>query len=198
MSIELNKIFAAVILATIIAMVAGFASDILYRPQMPAETAIAVDTGAAPTAAVAEAAGPEPIAVRLASASASAGEGLIRACTACHTFDEGGANRVGPNLWNVVGGSKAHLDNFNYSSAMAGRGADGGVWSFEELDEFLANPRGYISGTSMSYAGMRDPMDRANLIAYMHSLSNDPVPLPEVEAGADDTAGEEATDESES
>lgn len=190
--IELNKIFAAVLLATIVAMVAGFASDILYRPQQLMETAIAVDVETAPAGDVAEASGPAPIAVRLADASASAGQGLTRACAACHTFDDGGPNRVGPNLWNVVGGAKAHIDGFNYSSAMNERAAEGGVWSFEELDQFLANPRGFLPGTSMSYAGMRDPMDRANLIAYMRSLSNDPVPLPEAEAE------DEAADESES
>ncbi len=98
---------------------------------------------------------------------------------ACHTFEEGEANRVGPNLYNIVGGPKAHLDGFNYSSALQQRGEAGETWGYEELDAFLEAPRDYIDGTTMAFAGVRDENARATIIAYLASLSENPPPLPE-------------------
>ena len=102
---------------------------------------------------------------------------VTRNCTACHTFNEGGANRVGPNLWDIVGRPIAAGDGFNYSGALAERSEE--TWSYENLDAFLANPRGWAPGTKMAYAGLRSANDRAELIAYMRGLSGDPAPLPE-------------------
>lgn len=199
-SLEFNKLVAGVLTAGIIASGAGLLASLLYRSPDLEEHAfmVDVDDAADADAADAEAAGPAPIAVRLASADAGAGEGITRQCTACHVFDEGGANRVGPVLWDVVGRDIAAVDGFNYSGALAGLD---GEWTFESLDGFLAAPREWAPGTSMSYAGLRDAGDRANLIAYLQSLSNDPVPLPEPEeetveaeepAEAETAAAEEA------
>ena len=122
----------------------------------------------------------QPIETLLASASSEKGQATAKQCATCHTFEKGGPNRVGPNLYGIVGANKAHLPNFNYSGAMKGKGGD---WSFEELNKFLANPRGYVPGTNMTFAGLRDSQ-RADVIAYLNSLSDSPKPLPTAQAPA--------------
>jgi cytochrome c len=98
----------------------------------------------------------------------------------CHTLEKGGPNRVGPNLWGVVDRPRASHPGYNYSSAM--KAAKGGKWTFEELDKFLTHPQGYIRGTKMTFAGFQNPDQRANLIAYLRTLSDNPVPLPKAAA----------------
>lgn len=137
-----------------------------------AETPAGEETAAE---APAEEGGAAGIATMLASADADDGQKVARKCAACHTFDEGGANRVGPNLWGVVNKDVGSHEGYSYSSAMADLG---GEWTYEKLDAFLADPKGYVSGTKMSFAGIKDPEDRADLIAYLRSLSGDPAPLP--------------------
>lgn len=137
-----------------------------------AETPAGEETAAE---APAEEDGAAGIATLLASADADDGQKVARKCAACHTFDEGGANRVGPNLWGVVNKDVGSHEGYSYSSAMADLG---GEWTYEKLDAFLADPKGYVSGTKMSFAGIKDPEDRADLIAYLRSLSGDPAPLP--------------------
>ena len=97
----------------------------------------------------------------------------------CHTFEKGGPNRVGPNLWNVVGGERGEGRGFNFSAAMKTKG---GKWTYEELDKFLASPRSYIPGTAMTFAGISNPQQRADVINYLHTLSDNPQPLPKPEA----------------
>lgn len=172
---EFNKMAGAVLFVLLVIVGIGTIGDILVNPKSILEPAYRVEVpDAEEGAAVAAApAAPEvvPIPVRLANANIETGMREARKCAACHTFDQGGANRVGPNLWDVVGNKTAHLDNFNYSNTLAELGA---TWSYEALDEFIANPRAYLPGTSMAFAGIRNPQDRADLIAYMRSLSEDP------------------------
>ncbi len=191
-SMELNKIVAAVLLAGVIAMTTGFLAELLVAPEDLEENAYLVEMEGV-EAPVAEEEEQVPLAVLLASADPAEGESFVRACASCHSFEQGGANRVGPNLWNVVGQDKGRVDGFNYSSAMQ---AAEGDWTYEALDGFLHQPRSYLSGTSMSYAGIRDAEDRANVIAYLRTLSDEPLPLPEppaeepaAEEGAADTEG---------
>ena len=115
------------------------------------------------------------LATLLASADAGDGEKVFRKCKSCHTVDQGGANRVGPNLWEIVGAAKAAVDGFRYSGALADMG---GEWTYENLDAFLADPKGYVPGTKMSFAGLRKAKDRAAVIAYMRSNADNPPPLP--------------------
>lgn len=138
--------------------------------------------------------GPTDYGALLAAADVSAGERVANRCTSCHTFEEGGRNGTGPNLWDTVMNPVTHADEFNYSAAMEEFAQGGTVWSYEHLDGFLANPRSYVPGTAMSFAGLRSEEDRMNLIAYMRSLSDDPAPLPEPlpeEAPAEDMAAAE-------
>jgi len=181
---ELNKIFGAVVSSVLAVTVIGFLANMLVHPRQLEKSVldIKVAEDAAPAAAAAgPAAALEPIAPLLAAASADAGKALTRNCTSCHSFEKGGKNAVGPNLWDVLGNKKAHAAGFGYSSglqAMAAKGGDEGAWGYENLNAFLANPKGYLPGTRMAYAGMRRAEDRANLIAFLRTLSDSPKALP--------------------
>lgn len=111
----------------------------------------------------------------LAGADPAEGESLARVCASCHTFDSGGANRVGPNLWAIVGRPVAAEPGFAYSDALA---SHGGAWSYELLDRYLASPTRAIPGNKMSYAGLRNPRSRADLLAYLGTLNRTPAPFP--------------------
>ena len=113
----------------------------------------------------------------LAAATPAEGEKVFNKCKACHSVEQGGPNKVGPNLWNVVGGPKAHMQGFAYSDALAGM--HGQSWSYENLNAFLTNPKSYIPGTKMTFAGLSDARDRAAVIRYLGANTQSPPPLPE-------------------
>ena len=101
----------------------------------------------------------------------------IRRCTQCHSFDEGGSNKVGPALYGILGRKIASVEGFAYSAALK-RFGENEVWDYENLNGFLWNPKKYLTRTSMNFAGVPKPEDRAAVIAYLRTLSNDPLPLP--------------------
>ncbi|MCH7957965.1 MAG: cytochrome c family protein [Proteobacteria bacterium] len=111
----------------------------------------------------------------LAAADAGAGKKVFKKCKACHSVDKGGAHRVGPNLWDVVGRAKAGAQGYRFSGVLAGLG---GAWTFADLDAFLAKPKAFAPGTKMTFNGVRKAADRAAVIAYLRSLSDSPKPLP--------------------
>lgn len=111
----------------------------------------------------------------LAAAKPEAGAATFKNCTACHSGDKGGANKVGPALWGIVGRSQGAAEGFSYSAGLKGKG---GNWTPDNLAAFLNNPKGYIAGTKMVYAGITDPEKLADLLAYLNTLSDSPVPLP--------------------
>lgn len=168
MSMEFNKLFAAVLVAGIIAMLAGFISHQVFRHEPLKENAYPIAVADAPTAggAVAAPAVAEPIDDLLASADAAQGAKLSKVCASCHTFDKGGPNRTGPNLAGIVGAKRAHMGDFSYSDAMK---AKGGAWTVAELNEFLWNPKKTVPGTKMVFAGMKKPEDRAALIKWLQT-----------------------------
>ncbi len=174
---EFNKILGAVLLAGLVAMLAGFTAGKIMTPEPLTENVYKVEgvvtasTGAAPAAAVLE-----PISALLASADLAKGEAGAKACAACHSFDKGGANKVGPNLWNVVGGKHAHIEGFTYSAAM--KALSDKDWDYESLNAFLAKPSAAIKGTKMAFAGIKNAQDRANLIAWLRTKADSPVALP--------------------
>ncbi|KZD08259.1 c-type cytochrome [Oceanibaculum pacificum] len=175
---ELNKIAAGILLGALLFMVTGTVGHMLVSPKQLQENAYKVDVPEEETATAAapqEVKWPEPIAPLLASADAKAGEGLVKRCAACHSFDKGGPNKVGPNLYSIVNASKAHLDGFAYSPALAEAEGD---WNYESLSKFIYSPKDYVPGTKMNFAGLKKDEDRANLIAYLRSLADSPAPLP--------------------
>lgn len=178
MSLEVNKAFAAVLTAGIAFMVAGVVGDVVVHPKRLDKVAIAIEGAPEPGAESAPAAPQvEDVLPLLAAANPEAGQQLAgRLCAACHSFDQGGANKVGPNLYGVVGNHHAHLDNFNYSPAMKGLAEK--PWDYAALNEFLAAPARAIRGTRMAFAGIRDVKQRADVIAYLRTLSPNPQPLP--------------------
>lgn len=176
--LNLNK-FAAGLLCGGLLVMAGIKGAEILLPHNHLETnayPIEVPEGAVTASAEAAApAGPEPILALLASADLAAGEKLAKKCTACHSFDDGGKAKVGPNLWNVINAVKGRDSGFSYSAALMERGGD---WSYTELNGFLHKPKKWLSGTKMNYAGLKKPQDRANIIAWMRSLSATPAALP--------------------
>ncbi|MCX7629560.1 MAG: cytochrome c family protein [Geminicoccaceae bacterium] len=176
-SLEGNKIAGAILTAGIIAVGSSVLThEFLYKPHVPKERAYVVArTGEAAPKEAAAAAPVAPIAVRLASADVERGKAAAKKCASCHTFEKGGKNGVGPNLWGVVDAPKGHVAGFAYSAALTGMG---GTWDYEALDAFLANPKAYMPGTKMSFAGISKPDERADVIAYLRSLADRPAPLP--------------------
>jgi cytochrome c len=183
--IEINKIAGAVLLAGVIAMVTGLMSEGLYHGSMSAHddkhakrgyTIEGAETEGTQTATPAAEEKPVNIAELLAKADVKAGEGVAKKCTACHSFDKGGKHGVGPNQWNLVGSSFASKAGYSYSAALSGMKDK--KWGFQELSEFLANPKKSVPGNKMSFAGISNPQDRANLIAYLNTLNDSPLPLP--------------------
>jgi len=116
----------------------------------------------------------------MASYDVAAGEAVFKKCAICHTVAKGDANKVGPNLWGVVGSLTAQNKGFAYSSAMAKRGEDGIKWTYEELYRYLYAPKKYVVGTKMAFAGLKKDADRINVIGYLRSLADKPLPLPAI------------------
>lgn len=139
-----------------------------------AEVAAPAD-GKADAAAAPAADGGSDIVALLVKANADNGKGAFSKCKSCHVVEKGKASTVGPNLWGVVNRPKGASEGFKYSEALK---AKGGEWTFENLSAFLRNPKGYIAGTKMVFAGIKDPAEEADLIAYLATLADTPVPLP--------------------
>ena len=175
-SFELNKILGAILGTCLVLLAVHIGAETLFTQEKPAKPGYVIKV-----AAVSEAAKPAvkveiPLAVRLARASVDKGKQIAKQCEACHTLGKGDPNRIGPNLWDIVGNERGKdRHGFNFSSAMKKKG---GKWTFEELDKFLPDPRGYIPGTAMTFAGIKDDQQRADVIDYLHTLSDHPLPLP--------------------
>ena len=182
-SFELNKIIGAVLGTLLFVMGVGFLAEAIYHPIENRGPGYAlpepeVAEGGAPV----EEAPVTPLPVLLASASVDNGAAAVRKCQSCHTFGEGEAAKQGPNLYHIVGAPKAHMEGFAYSDILLQQQAEGQTWTYENLDAFLTNPRDYAPGTKMAFAGVRSPEERADILAYLQTLSSEPVPFPEPEA----------------
>jgi cytochrome c len=178
-SFEINKILGAILATCLVLVVTTFTADALFAPKMPEKPGFviaakeAAEGGAKPAAPAP--APSEPIEKLLQTASVEKGAAAAKKCAACHTFEKGGPNRVGPNLFGVVERARASEPGFNYSAAMK---AKGGKWTYDDLNKFIANPKGFVPGTAMGFAGIPKDSERADVIDYLHTLADSPVPLP--------------------
>ena len=176
-SLEINKIVACILVVALVVIGLSNLTEILYEVEKPEVAHYIIegvdDEPATIDTAVSEEVEEIPIQILLASASVDKGAKVFKKCSNCHVPNEGGANKIGPALWNIVNKDIGGAD-FAYSNAMA---SYGGKWSYDELNGFLKNPKKYIEGTKMSFAGLKKETDRANVILYLRSLSNNPTPI---------------------
>ena len=180
---EINKILGALLGTLLFTLALSIAAGGIFAPKTLAKPGYEIAVVEAPVAGGAQAAAQpdEPIETLLAKADPQKGASSAKKCIVCHTFEKGGPNKVGPDLYGVVGRARASHAGFAYSTAMKGKP---GEWTFDDLNKFLANPRGFIPGTSMAFIGLNRPSERGDVIAYLNTLSDNPKPLPKAEAPA--------------
>lgn len=170
---EWNKIFAAILVAGIVASSSGFISQLVISSHGDDKAHGVTTAGGAVISAPQL---PEPVLGLIAGADIERGKKLSKACAACHTFDKGGSSGVGPNLWNIMNRGKTKESGFAYSDALMKK--SGEIWGYVEMNKFLWKPKWYLPGTKMNYIGMKKASDRAAMIAWLRTLSDFSKPLP--------------------
>ena len=179
-SIEVVKIVGAMLAAALVVLLSRFITEQVYPEPEVVARAYAVVPSAEPTEPAAAAAAPPEaagIAALIAAADPAAGEKLVKKCVICHSPDKDGKRKIGPNVWDVVGSSIAAAEGFTYSNALKEK--SGETWSYDNRDAFLKKPKDWAPGTKMSFAGLKKPGQRAAVIAYLRSLSDNPAALPD-------------------
>jgi cytochrome c len=179
-----------VLAAAVAVLGLSIVSGMIFKPVLPSKPAYVVEgveadpAAGAAVAAVAE----KPIEAYLSAASAEKGAAIFKKCAACHTIEKGQPAGIGPNLYGVLGGPHAHMQGFGYSDAMAA--THDKTWGWDEINKWLTSPKAYIPGNKMAFAGLSKPEDRADVITYLNSKSDKPLPVPAAppEAPAADAA----------
>lgn len=179
MDIRTNTIAGWILAALFVALGFGMVGSLLFKHEPLEKPGYPIE-GAVEASADGPAVPDEPIEVMMASADIAKGAEVFKKCASCHNATEGGANGIGPNLWAIVGKPIAKHPGFAYSDVLAARG---GNWDFATLNEWIINPRKFASGTKMSFAGLANPQDRANLIVWLNAQGSN-LPLPPVPAAA--------------
>lgn len=172
--LELNKIAASILLASLIAMIAGTVVNVLYKPNLsPKERGyqVAVTEGGAEVAPAQEK--PIDISALMKAANAENGANIVKKCISCHSLDKNGPNKVGPHLWNIIGRDKGSVADYKYSAAMM---AKGGKWDYDSLFHMIHKPSSFMPGTKMSFAGLSKPEDVADVIEYLRIKASDNSP----------------------
>ena len=184
-SFELNKFIGAILGVVFVVFSISLLSDAVFSSPEPETPGYAIAVPESAPEGGGEAPAAESVLPLLASADVSAGEAVFKRCGACHTIEQGGPNKVGPNLWGVVDRPIASHEGFSYSGALK-EFSEGGQkhWTYQNLDQFLKSPKGLVPGTAMSFAGLNKDEDRADLIAYLRTLADQPAPLPGAAAPA--------------
>jgi cytochrome c len=187
-SFEVNKILGAVLFTCLVLLALNIAAGALFTPEPPKKPGYEIAVQEEPSGAPAAAPEAEqPIEQVLASADPKRGQQTAKVCATCHTFEKGGPDKIGPNLWGVVGRKKGSEGGFAYSDAVKSKG---GEWNVDDLNKFLTNPRSYAPGTKMSFAGLPRENQRADIIAYLNTLSDSPKPLPTAAAPSGQDKGQ--------
>ena len=175
----MNKIIVSIALAIILIFGINKITDVIYYVEKPEKSAYQVNSvdSVASTSSIEEASEVSEttdIIGLFASTDASAGAKIFKKCAACHSIAEGGGNKIGPALWGVLGRKVGGVSDYKYSKALA---AYNKPWTFEEMNGFLLKPKDWIKGTKMSFAGLKNEIDRAAVILYMNENSSNPLPL---------------------
>jgi cytochrome c len=176
-SFEINKILGALLGTCLVLVATHIASGAIFAPETPAKPGyiVEVKAEASPGGAAPAAPAEQPIEQVLASASAERGANVAKQCQACHNFQEGAGPKIGPDLYGVVDRPVASVSGFGYSAALKSKG---GKWDFDMLNKWLTKPSAFAPGTAMTFAGISNEKQRADVIAYLDSLAANPVPLP--------------------
>ena len=179
-SFEINKIIAAILLTALIVIGIGKFTDVLFHVDKPKQSAYKIEgleSAVASTSSGSKMKVVEKVDIGqlLALGDLAHGEKIFKKCSACHMIASGGKNMIGPNLWGVIGRTAGSISDYKYSKAMVAYATQ---WSFEEMNSYLIKPQAYIKGTKMAFAGLRKEKDRASVILYLNSKSDNPKTLP--------------------
>jgi cytochrome c len=176
-----NTIAGWVLFAGIVALGSSIVAGEVFHSERPEEMGYPIEGVEVEGEGGADA--EKPIAFYLASADAAKGQQVFNKCTACHTIDKGGANQLGPNLWGIMGAPIGKRPGFAFSPALSGKG---GNWDWESMSAWLKSPKAFANGTKMTFAGLGKPEDRANVMAFLNSKSDSPLPVPAAPAASGD------------
>tara|TARA_B100001540_G_scaffold284367_1_gene276613 strand:- start:201 stop:731 length:531 start_codon:yes stop_codon:yes gene_type:complete len=175
----MNKILVSIIFAVILIIGINKITDSIFYVEKPEQSAYQVESvnnvaGTTASEASSVSSGSQNIMALFASVSTDDGKKVFKKCAACHSISKGGANKIGPALWGVIGRNAGAVSDYKYSKALS---AHGKSWSFEEMNGFLIKPKEWIKGTKMSFAGLKNAKDRAAVILYMNENSSNPLPI---------------------
>jgi len=172
----MNKIIVSIVFAVILIFGINKIADVIYYVEKPEKSAYQVSEVASTESTTSSKTNSDSgnIFAIFASTNAAEGEKVFKKCAACHSISEGGENKIGPALWGVLGRKAGSISDYKYSKAIT---AYGKSWTFEEMDGFLKKPKDWIKGTKMSFAGLKDPKERAAVILYMNDKTKNPLPL---------------------
>ena len=189
-SFEINKVLGALLGTCLVLVAMHIASGAIFTPEKPAKPGyeIAVKEEAPQGGAAPAAPAEVPIENLLATASADKGAQVAKQCGVCHNVQKGQGAKIGPDLYGVIGRARASEPGFNYSAAMKSKG---GTWTVDDLNTFLTKPSAFVPGTAMTFAGLSNEKQRADVIAFLNTLSDNPQPLPTAQGAAAPPSGSE-------